>query len=172
MALSVVDFVLAALDGPLTPGGDDLHLGSVLHAGQLETDLVVALAGAAVADGIAALGQSDLGQTLGDDGTGEAGAQIVVIVGGAGLHGGDDEVVDKLFLQILNVELAGAGLDGLFLKAVQLGTLSHITADRDNFAVVVVLLQPGDDDGRIQTAGVGECHFLDLTHCMFLQIVF
>ena len=49
VGLGVVDLLVPALDVPLPPGGDDLHAGSKPLDGQLEPDLVVALAGAAVA---------------------------------------------------------------------------------------------------------------------------
>lgn len=55
-------------------------------------------------------------------------------------------------------------LMALLLQAVQLGPLSHVAGDGDDLGVVVVLLQPGDDNGRIQTAGVGQDDFLDLRH--------
>ena len=43
----VVDLLVTALDVPLTPGSDDGHIGAEGLQGQLETHLVVALAGAA-----------------------------------------------------------------------------------------------------------------------------
>ena len=47
MGLGVVDLLVTALDAPLTPRGDDGHIGGQRFQGQLKADLVVALAGAA-----------------------------------------------------------------------------------------------------------------------------
>ena len=52
MGLGVVDLLVPALDVPLPPGGDDLHLRGEALDGQLEADLVVAFSGAAVTDGV------------------------------------------------------------------------------------------------------------------------
>ena len=52
MRLSVGDLLLAGVELPEAPRGDDVHLRSERMDGQLEADLIVALAGAAVADGV------------------------------------------------------------------------------------------------------------------------
>src|SRR5699024_5824694 len=67
VGLSVLNLLLAGLEIPNAPGGDDLHVGGVGLNGQLETHLVVALAGAAVADGVGALFLGDLHNALGND---------------------------------------------------------------------------------------------------------
>ena len=87
MGLGVVDFLVTGDDVPLPPGGDDLHTGSEALDGQLEPDLIVALAGAAVADGVGALLQGDLCQLLADDGAGEGGTQQIGLILGVGLQG-------------------------------------------------------------------------------------
>ena len=163
MGLGVLDLLLPGLDVPNTPGGDDLHIRGEGLDGQLEAHLVVALAGAAVADGVGALFLGDVHNALGDDGPGERGAQqVLVLVHGPGLDGGVDVVLDELLFQVQHVQLGGPGLLGLFLQAVQLGALAHVAGDGDDLAVVVVLLQPGDDDGGVQAAGVGQHYFFDL----------
>src|SRR5699024_4702741 len=123
VGLGVVDLLVAALDVPLTPGGDDGHIGAESLQGQLEADLVVALAGAAVADGVCALLDGDVGQRLGDAGPGEGGAQQVILVLGAELQGGEDVVLDKVLFQVQHIQLGSAGLFGLFFQAVQVGAL-------------------------------------------------
>ena len=170
VGLSVVDLLVAGHDVPLTPGGDDLQLGSKALDGQLETHLVVALAGAAVADGVGTLGLGDLHQLLGDNGAGEGGAQQVGLILGVGHDGGDDDVVHHLVGQVGHDQLAGAGLEGLLLQTFQLGALTHIAGDGDDLGITVVFLQPGNDDRGVQTAGIGEDHFLDLliSHDVFL----
>ena len=161
VGLGVVDLLVPALDIPLPPGGDDLHLRGEALDGQLKAHLVVALAGAAVADGVGPLLFGDLHQPLGDDGPGKGGAQKIVFVLGPHLHGGDDHLIHHLVGKVLDVELRSPGLDGLLLQAVQLGALAHVGGDRHHLTVVVVLLEPGDDDGCIQPAGIGEHDFFD-----------
>ena len=164
VGLGVGDLLFSALDVPLPPGGDDGHLRGKALDGQLEPHLVVALAGAAVADGVGALGLGDLHQTLGDDGPGEGGAQQIVLILGPHHHGGDDHVVHHLVGEVLHIQLGGAGLDGLLLQAVQLGALAHVAGHGDDLRVAVVLLQPGDDDGCIQAAGIGQHYFFHFCH--------
>ena len=162
MRLGVGYLFLPGLDVPLPPGGDDGHVGHEVLERQLKPHLVVALAGAAVADGVRALGDGYLRQALGYDRPRQRGAEHVVLVHRARLHGRDDEVVHELVRQVLDVELGGAGLYRLFLQALQLVRLAHVAGDGDDLAVVVVLLQPGDDDRGVQAAGVGEYDFLDV----------
>jgi len=168
----IVDFFVTALDVPLTPGGDDGHLRSKALDGQLKTDLVVALTGGAVGDGVRALFLGNLHQLLADDGTCKCRAQQILLVACAHFHGGDDDVVHHLIHQIGNVELGCAGLQGLFFQALQLIILTHIAGHGDNLGVVVVLLQPGDDDGSIQPARIGEDDFFDfrLFHGVCLRV--
>ena len=162
MGLGVVDLFISAFDVPLSPGGDDGHVGGKALDAQLEPDLVVALAGAAVGDGVGVLGLGDLHQLLGDDGSCKGGAQQVLLIAGAHLQGGPDDVLHHLVGQVGDVQLAGAGLDGLLLQTVQLVALAHIGGHGDDLGIVVVLLQPGDDDGCIQAAGIGQDDLLDV----------
>ena len=67
------DLFVSALDVPLTPGGDDGHIRCKTLDGQLEAHLVVALAGAAMADGVGVFLLGDLHQAFADDGPGESG---------------------------------------------------------------------------------------------------
>ena len=162
MSLGVVDLLVTALDVPLTPGSNDSHIGAESLQRQLETYLVIALAGAAVADGVCAFLDGDVGQSLCDAGTCEAGTQQVVLVLCAELQGGEDVVLDEVLLQVEDVQLGSAGSLGLLFQTVQLSTLTHVAGDSDDFAVVVVLFQPGNDDGGIQTARVSQNNFLNI----------
>ena len=176
MRLGVVDLLVPGLDGPFPPGSDHGHVRQEVLDGQLEADLVVALAGAAVADGVRVFLLRDLRQALGDAGTGVAGAQEVVFIDGSGLHGGDDVFVDVFVRQVQHVELGRAGLEGLFLQAFQLVRLADVAGHGDDFRIVVVFLEPGDDDGSIQSAGIGQDDFLILgmvrgAHASFLRSV-
>ena len=162
MSLGVVDLFVTALDVPLTPRSNDGHIGAQGLESQLKTHLIVALAGAAVADGVCAFLDGDISQSLCDAGTCKAGAQQVVLVLCAELQGGEDVVLHKVLLQVQHVQLGSAGSLGLFFQTIQLGALTHVTGDSDDLAVVVVFLQPGNDDGGVQTAGVSQHDFFDV----------
>ena len=161
--LGVFDLLLAGLDIPDTPGGDDLHVGVEGLDGQLEANLVIALAGAAVADSRAVFSMGDLHQALGDQGTGKGGTQqVLALVHRAGLQGRPDEVLHKFLAQVGDVQLLRAALGSLLVQGLQLLALAHIARYADHVAVVV-FLQPRDDNGRIQTTGVRQqnthlCH--------------
>ena len=169
VGLGVVDLLLPAADGPLPPGGDDLHVRGKAADGQLKPHLVVPLSGAAMADGVRALLPGDLHQAAGDDRPGEGGAQQVVLIFGPHHHGGDDHLIHHEVGQILHPDLGGPRLQGLLLDAVQLVPLAHVGGHGDDLRVVVVFLEPRDDDGRIQPAGIGEHDLFDLSHCGFLR---
>ena len=115
-----------------------------------------------MADGICTFLDGDIRQSLGDARTCKAGAQQVIFVLRAELQGGEDVVLHKVLLQVQHVQLGCAGRLGLFFQTVQLGALTHVTGDSDDLAVVVVFLQPGNDDGGVQTAGVSQHDFFDV----------
>ena len=161
--LGVRDLVVAALELPCTPRRDDVHLGRERLDRQLETHLIVALAGAAVADRVGALGLGDLDDALGDRGTREGRAEQVFFIFGACLQARPDVVLDERLVQILDVQLGRAGRQRLFLQTVQLGALADVAGNGDHLAAVV-FLQPRNDDGCIQTAGIGENDFFVLFH--------
>ena len=164
VGLGVVDLLVPALDVPLPPRGNNLHLRSKALDGQFKADLIVSLSSATVADGVRPLGLGNLHQALGDDGPGESGAQQIVLILGPHHHGGDNDVVHHLVYQVLYVQLGSSGLDGLLLQAVQLIPLPHVGGYRDDLRIVVVFLQPGNNDGRIQPTGVSEHHFFHISH--------
>ena len=162
MRLGILDLFLTGLDIPDTPRSDDGHVGGEVLDRQLKTNLIVALAGTAVADRVGALLEGDLDETLGDAGTRGGGTQQVFLVYGARLHGGDDKVVDILLGLVEDIELGSAGLERLFLQALELVVLTDIAGYRDDLAVIVVLFEPRDDDGCIQTARISENDLLDV----------
>ena len=147
---------------PLTPRGDDGHIGGQRFHGQLKADLVVALAGAAVADGVGASPSwRSPASACGDTGTrGRCPAGISSSYYGVGFQAGPDVVSTNSSSGRGRRQLGRAGLDGLLLRAVQLGALADVAGDCDDLAVVVVFLQPGNDDGGVQTAGVRQNYLL------------
>ena len=64
--------------------------------------------------------------------------------------------------EILDIDFAGAGLDGLFVQRGEFLALADVAGHRDDL-VIVVFLQPRNDDGCVQAARIGEndlflCH--------------
>ena len=81
----------------------------------------------AMASAPSALAISD--DALGDDGAGKGGAQQVeLLILGARFERGEDVILDELLLQVLNVELGGARLEGLFFQPVKLVALADVAA--------------------------------------------
>ena len=113
-------------------------------------------------DGVGAFGQRDLGELLADDGPRKGGAEQVLLILGIHHDGRDDNLVAHLVGEVGDDELARAGLDGLFLQTVELVALADVGRDGDDLRIIVIFLQPGNDDGRIETARVGQNDFLDL----------
>jgi len=99
----------------------------------------------------------DLDLPLRDEGPGHRRAeQILSVVDRARAQRREDEIADELLAEVLDVALLGAGGDRLLADAPQLLTiLSDVSGDADD-ACVVVLTQPGDNDRRVETTGVGE----------------
>ena len=160
--LGVLDLLFSGFNRPLSPRGDDRHIRREVLDGKLKAHLIVALAGAAVADRVRALLDGDVDETLRDQRAGRGGAEEIFLIRGAGLEAGHDVIGGILLREIEDIELRRAGLDGLFLQPLELVRLPDVAGDGDDLAVVVVLLQPRDDDRGIQTAGVGEHDFLDV----------
>ena len=113
------------------------------------SNLVVALAGAAVHHGVGTFGQGDLRQLLADDGTSKGSTQQILFIFGPHLQRGNDDVVAHLIDQIGHDQLRSASLEGLLFQALQLVGLANVAGDGDDLRVVIILFQPGDDDGSI-----------------------
>ena len=78
------------------------------------------------------------------------------------LHRGNYVFVYEFVRQVFHVQLGRTRLQRLFFQAVQLVRLPNVAADRDNLAIVVVFLQPRNDNGRIQTARICKYYFFDV----------
>ena len=161
VCLGVVDFLVSGLDAPLSPRRDDRHAGRKILDCQLKADLIVSFAGAAVGNGIRALGKRNLGKLLADDGSCKRRAEQVLFILRTHHDRRDDNLVAHFIDKVSDDQLACAGLKRLFLQTLELVALTDVGGNSDDFGVIVVFLQPGNDDGRIQTARVGENDFLD-----------
>src|ERR1039457_4477456 len=158
----VVDGVLARRDVPLAPRRDDRELRRERHVRELEPDLVVALPGAAVRERVAARRERDLDLLLGDERARRGRAeQVVVLVCGARLEDREQVVLCELVLCVDEEELGSAGLLRLLFEARGLLGLADVYRNGHDRAAVI-LLEPGNDDGCVETARVSERDFLDL----------
>ena len=160
MCFCVINFLVTAVQLPETPRSQYLHLRCKCLDCQLETYLVIALAGAAMYDGIAAFSLCDLYQFLCDDRTCKGSTQQIAFVICACLHGRDDVIIHKFLGQVHDIQLGSAGSQSLFLQAIQLTSLANITGDGNDFTAVV-FLQPRNEYGCIQTAGICEGSLLN-----------
>ncbi|MND97227.1 hypothetical protein D3C80_895430 [compost metagenome] len=153
---------LARTELPLAPGGDDVDVGVQGVVAQLEADLVVALAGGAVTDGVGAQLAGDLDLALGDQRTRDRGAeQILAFIEGVGAEHREDEVAHELFAQVVDEDVLGldAQLQRLLLGWGQFFALAQVGGEGDDLRTVF-LLQPLQDDRRVQPARIGEDDFL------------
>ena len=160
---SVVDSVFAAMEVPLgvLPRSNDLELRVQGGVGQFETDLVVTLTGSTVGHSVGAFLLGNLHLVLGDERTGERGSQEVgAFVLGASADGGPNVVFEEFLLEVENVALAGASLESLVFEGLGIRevVLTEVGGESDHFAIVV-FLEPGDDDTRIESTAIGEDHF-------------
>ena len=154
---------LTALEVPLPPGRDHPDIGFERVIAQLEADLVIALAGGAVTDGVGAGQPRDLDLALGDQRPGDRGAeQVLALIDGVGPEHGEDEVADELLAHVLdeNVLRLHPGGERLGAGGFDLLALAQVGGEGHHFGAVFGL-QPLQDDGGVEAAGIGEHDLLD-----------
>ena len=140
---------------------DDLEARVERVDRDVEPHLVVALAGAAVRDRVGALALGDLDQELRDQRSGERGRQRVgALVQRAGLERAPDVLLTEGLARVDDVRLRRAGRHRAPLDALAQRAAADVDGERHDLDRVL-LLEPGDGNGRIEAAGVGE-H--DLVH--------
>src|SRR6266851_4520424 len=167
VVLSVGDGVFAGSNVPLAPGSDDLQIGRDGFVGQFETHLVVAFAGATVGKTVGAELGRGCGLPLAEDGAGHGRPeQIGVFVDGAGAQRRPDVVAHKFFAQVLDVGAGGAGGQRFFSRGFEIFLLADVADHGDDFALII-FLEPGNDDGSVEPAGIGEDDFLGLVRLYF-----
>ena len=107
VGFAVRNLVVAGLHCPEichTPRGDNFDIRSQSFDAQLEADLIVALAGCAMADRDSAFLARDLDQLLYDSGAGHGCAeQVFVLIDSARLYAGHDEVLSKIIIDVLDI---------------------------------------------------------------------
>ncbi len=158
--VGVVDRLLARQAHADAHRRDDLE-GRVQGVDRdVEADLVVALAGAAVGHRVGALLLGDLDEELRDERTRERRRQRVdALVARVGLEARPAEVPHERLAGIDHVGARRPGGDGAPLDAGPQGSTAHVHGQRDDLGAEL-LAEPGDRDGRVETARVREDHLL------------
>ena len=151
----------ARVELPFAPRRDHPDVGIEGVVGELEADLVVALAGGAVGDGIGAGGRGDLDLALGDQRPGDRCAeQIDALIERVGAEHREHVVAHEDVAQVFDEDLLDPGLLGLGPRRFQLLALAEVGGEGHDLAAVP-LLQPTQDDGGVKAARIRQHHFLD-----------
>ena len=153
---------------PFPPGGDDLDCGIKSLGRKFEAHLIVALACGTVGYGIGTFLVGDVNEGFGDKGTGNGGAeQILVLVDAGSAHHGEDKVPGHFLAQVKHVGLDCTGFQGLFLDARKILGLAKVGCHCDNLALVGID-EPFENDRGVETAAVGKNNFFDVCHWTLL----
>src|SRR5438876_5413777 len=103
----------------------------------------------------------DFDLPLRDQRTGNSGAeQVAPLVHGARAQHREDVIPDEGLPEILDVHLARAHLSRLRLDGLQVLSLAQVRAEGHHLAAIG-LLQPFEDDRRVEAARVGQHNLLD-----------
>ena len=154
----------ARVEIPFAPRCDHVDVGIEGVIGELEPDLVVALAGGAVGDRIRAQRCRDLDLALGDERPRDRGAeQVHPLVERVGPEHGKHVVGHEGLPQILDEDLRDPHRLGLLPRRRDLLALAEIGGERHHLAAIG-FLQPAQDDRGIEPAGIGEHYFFHVFH--------
>ena len=145
---------------PFAHRGDDLEVRVERLEGDVEADLIVALAGAAVGDRLGAFLVGHIDHQLGDERPAQGGGErILAFVDRAGHQRRPDEQIDE---QVAGVDGDGVdrpGLEGLLLDLLDVLALAQVAGEGDDVQVVF-LADPWHHDGGVEAAAVGQHDFL------------
>ena len=75
-------------------------------------------------------------------------------------------IADKFFAQIFDVRGGGAGSERFLAGGFEVFLLANVADHGDDFATIV-FLEPGNNDGSIQAAGIGEYNFFRFRQLCF-----
>ena len=158
---------------PFPPRRNHRDVGLERIIGQLETHLVVALAGRPVRHRVGADLFRDLDLSLGDQRPRDRGAeQVLSLVERVRPEHGEDVVAHELLAQILDEDVLrlDAEKERLGARGREFLALAEIGGEGDDLAAIAGL-QPLEDDRGIEPTGIGEHDFLDVAfgHCPSAQ---
>ena len=140
----------------ITPRGNGADLGIQGLGAHFETDLVIPLSGGAVRYVLGALLVGDADHLLGDAGTCHGGSEEVApLVDGVAFERLEDVVGDEVGAEVGYHAFEGAAGDGLGFDCLEVFVvLANVSAEGDD--VEALFAEPLEDDGGVETAGVGE----------------
>ena len=169
--MSIFDEIFTGLEIPGSPWGDDLHRRiDGLNRG-FESDLIVALSGAAVADDECALFYGEFHELLRHQRPRHRSSEeIISFVDCSCLQGRVNVVSDKFFSDVDRNSLRCAGRDRLLFYCIEVFSLAGVAAGSDHF-VIEFFDQPFENNGCVQPAGVGKDDFF-FRHIGFLLRIF
>ena len=175
MSLCPVHFLLTSVHIPLANGSDDFQRRIKSLDGGLETNLVVALARAAMSNVLGAVLMGGIYQVLGDQRTRKSGNQrILVLEVCVGIESLGQVVCSKVFTHVgddaVDCTRFQSALLNLLEAFVLLANFAHYS---DNVKVLFVL-QPLDADAGVQATRICEyalilCHFLNTFHLAIIH---
>src|SRR5690606_36748116 len=128
---------------------------------QFEADLVIALAGCAVSDGVSARFPGDFDQSVGDQRPRNGSAkQVESLILRIGAKHREYEIADKFFAYILDVDFLDAEHLRLPARRLEVAVaLAEVGGEGDDFSAQFGL-QPLQDDGGVEAARIGEYDLL------------
>ena len=157
--LCVVETVFARLQIPFPPRRNDLEFRRQSLICQLESNLVVAFSGAAVCQRRRAFAQRNLDLMFRDDRARQRSSQeVFVLVDCASFECRKNVSCKEFLTQIFNYNLAGAGLVSLLDHRLNVVSLADVAYHGDHI-VRIIFLEPGNDDGGIESSGIREYNF-------------
>ena len=165
----VGDERLAGGEVPFAPWCYDADVRLVRIVAEFEPHLVVALARRPVGHRVGAGLAGDLDLPPGDERAGDRRPEeIDALVERVGAEHREDVIARERLAQILDVDLPRAERFRPGARGRQFLALADVGGEGDDLAAVA-LLQPAQDDRRVEPAGVGEYHlFRHLTHGLSL----
>ena len=115
-------------------------------------------------DGVSASLVGDFDQALGDERARDGSAQeVLTFVDRVTPEHRKHKVANKLLLDIFDEDVSCAGGFGFCARGFDIFALAQVRRKSDYLAVIG-FLQPFQDCGRVQSAGVGEHYLLDVRH--------
>ena len=166
------DFGFAAVHIPLgvAPCGNDFYFGSEGLYRQLEADLIVALTRCAVANRDGLFFTRGFCQNFPDKRPCCRRSQkVAVFINGLGFECRENIIFHVFFARIDDDALFCTRVEGTFFYIVPVFFLTDVYAQRDNF-VIEIFHKPGNNDRRIQTAGIRKNDFFFIhNNCLFMH---
>ena len=162
MALGVGDLLVPA-HLPFADRRDHLQFRRDRGDGRLDPHLIVALAGAAVGDGVGVERARGVDGELGQQWATEAREwRVAALVAGVGEDRRPDIVAGELVLGVDQDRLDGPEIAGLLEGRVEVvGRLAEVDAQCDHFGVVLIL-DPLEHHRRVESAGVEQDDAVDV----------